>query len=206
MLAQLEELYAGSGLGFRKMSGYDPGVWSHLEPALRTAGWEVGTSSLMLRTETPTREANPDVEIRAVPPDAPDLESLYRTDGELDRGFELVRSQFDRLGGEYLVGYLDGRPASCTGWFVADRMARFRHVLTAPWARGRGCATTLIRHVQRHPTVRAQDGLVLLVSAEGPGGLYHRLGFRTVMPFWEARSGGSRHGATACRSRSRRAP
>ena len=127
MLAELEDLYGGLGLDFRKVSGYDPEVWLHLEPTLVAAGWQVWTSSLMLLTEASVREANPSVQIRAVGPDSPDLESLYRDEGELDRGFELARSQFSRLGGEYLVGYLDSRPACCTGWYVANRMARFRH-------------------------------------------------------------------------------
>ena len=187
MLAELEQYYAGLDVGFRKVSGYDPDVWGRLEPTPKSMGWEVWTSSLMLLSEESLRGKNASVEIRSVDPASPDLEALYRSDGDVDRGFRLAQSQFQRLGGEYLVGYIDGRPACCTGWYVANGMARFRHVLTAPWARGRGCATSLILHVQRHPTIRSQRGLAILVNADGPGGLYHDLGFRSVAQFWEAK-------------------
>lgn len=70
---------------------------------------------------------------------------------------------------------------------MTDRVARFRHVLTAPWARGRGCATSLILHVQGDPTVAAQDGLVIMVNPDGPVDLYRSLGFRHAMDFREAK-------------------
>lgn len=188
MLDELARKSSDRGLGFRKMSGYDPKVWRQLGPYLEARGWGVWTSALMLLSDEPEREPNPDVLVRSVGPDSPDLEGLYRTDGVLDRGFELARSRFERHGGAYLVGYLDGRPACCTGWYVANSMARFRHVLTAPWARLRGCATSLILHVQREPTVRSQDGLAIMVTPDGPVELYRSLGFRFAMDFWEAKS------------------
>lgn len=103
------------GLDFRKVSGYDPDVWRHLGPALADAGWSLWRSAVMVLSEEPTRKVNPDVVIRRVEPTSPDLEGLYRADGTLDRGFELARAQYGRLGGAYLVGQLDGRPACCTG-------------------------------------------------------------------------------------------
>lgn len=187
LLSDLERCYEDLDLGFRKVSGYEPEVWQHLGSTLRSNGWGVWTSTLMLHSETSRRQSNPTVEVRSVGPRSADLEALYRAGGVLDRGFALARAQFRRLGGEYLVGYLDGQPACCAGWYVADRVARFRHVLTAPWARGRGCATTLIHHVQQHPVVLRQDGLVILVTADGPQSLYSDLGFRHVALFWEAK-------------------
>ena len=178
---------APAGLGFRKVSGYDPTVWGHLEGGLAGLGWEVFKTSMMLHTESGSRAANPDVRVRVVDPWAKDLEALYRVDGVMDRGFELARSQSERVGGEYLVGYLGNRPACCTGWYEVDGVARFRHVYTAPWARGRACATTLIRHVQGHPRVRALDGLVIMVTPDGPQRLYQDLGFRRMATFWEAK-------------------
>lgn len=187
LVAELEVLYGGLNLDFRKISGYTPHVWEYLAPALESRGWRVWTSTLMLFSAPSERTSNPAVEIRRVEPRSSDLEILYREGETLDRGFELARSQYGRVGGAYLLGYLDGRPACCTGWYAVNGMARFRHVLTAPWARGRGCATTLVHHVQTDPRVTEQDGLVILVNDEGPGGLYRDLGFREVMRFWEAR-------------------
>jgi len=195
VLRELEVLYGSSGVGYRKMSGYAPGVWDALDPALTERGWGVWTNRVMLDREDARRPVNPDVQVSAVRPSSPDLESFYRADGTLDRGFELARSQATRVGGEYLVGYLDGRPAGCTGWFVRDGVARFRHVFTEPGARGSGVATTLIRHVQEHPEVVACDDLAILVGRGGPAELYEQLGFREVMRFWEAKTPGQEAGS-----------
>lgn len=189
LLSHLEKLYEPLGLAFRKTSGADPAVWAHLGPDLEARDWTVSRDALLLFTGTPVYQGNRELEVRSVGPDSEDLASLYTHDGRLDRGFELARSQFARVGGEYLVGYLEDGPACCAGWFPAVGLVRFRHVLTAPWARGRGCATRLIRHVQDHPEVRKRDGLVILVSAEGPRPLYEALGFRVAGWFWEARRG-----------------
>lgn len=186
LLGHVEASFEPLGLPFRKLSGADPAVWAHLGPALESRGWQVARDALLLFTGTPRYRGNPELEVRSVGPDSPDLARLYTNDGALDGGFRLARSQFDRVGGEYLVGRLEGRPACCTGWYAAEGLARFRHVLTAPWARGRGCATRLIRHVQDHPEVRQREGLVILVSAEGPRPLYEALGFRVAGWFWEA--------------------
>ena len=187
MLQELDRELADSGLKFRKVSGYDPVVWAHLEPVLQEAGWEIVTCSIMLHQTPSVRKSNPRVHVRSVDVSSSDLADLYCTDGELDRSFELERTQFRRVGGEYLVGYLDSQPACCTGWYVVNGVARFRHVFTAPWARNRGCATSLILHVQNHAEVRAQDGLVIMVNPEdGPETLYRELGFQHVAAFWEA--------------------
>ena len=188
MLEDLDREFAQAKLNFRKVSGYDPDVWAHLAPALRQQGWEVFRSTLMLHAARSTRSANPDVVVRSVDPYSEDLEIFYREDGVLDRGFELARCQFERLGGEYIVGFMDSKPAGCTGWYVSDGIARFRHVWTAPWARGRGCATSLILHVQTHPVVGSTDGLVILVNDDGPKSLYGDLGFREAAHFWEAKT------------------
>lgn len=187
MLAELDALYEPTGLEYRKVSGYDADVWSDLGPGLSDLGWSLWKTRLLVLRSAPRLEANPDVQVAVVPPESQDLEALYQSDDGLDRGFELARSQASRVGGEYLVAYLDGKPAGCTGWFSRYGVARFRHVLTAPECRSRGVATTLILHVQRHPTVMACDTLAIMVNEDGPDSLYERLGFRDVMEFWEAK-------------------
>ena len=174
------------GLNYRKISGHDPATWEYLAPELEKAGWSVMSSSFKLHREPSTRPVNQELEIRVVDPMSKDLESLYTRDGQIDGGFLLARAGSRRAGGEHLIGYSRGKPASCTGWFVVDRIARFRHVLTAPWARNRGYAGTLIQHVQLHQTVRTQDALVIFVSDDGPVALYEDLGFRTAGVMWDA--------------------
>ena len=191
MLEELEDLYRPTGLDFRKVSGYDPDVWSHLGPTLEDRGWRSWTTRLLVQKAESVRVPNPEVRVVSVPSDSPDLEAFYRDEDGLERGFVLARSQSARMGGEHLIGYVDGEPAGCTGWFVRDGIARFRHVLTAPVFRGQGVATTLIRHVQDHPAVAACDALAIMVGEDGPGPLYEQLGFRDVMLFWEAKSDGA---------------
>lgn len=187
MLQALDALYPPD-LAYRKVSGYSAEVWSHLEPALVDRGWGVWTTRILVHRRSAQKAPNPDVRIRAVPASSVELASFYQRDDGLDRGFELSRAQAARVGGEYLVGFLDGEPAGCTGWFVRGGIARFRHVFTSPSFRGRGVATSLIHHVQEHPAVVACDELAILVAHDGPGPLYERLGFREVMHFWEAKN------------------
>ena len=185
LLVAVEDLYAGTGLAFRKVSGHDPDTWDVLAPALEAAGWRVFRTAMKVHRAASSRPRSRDLEIRAVDARSPDLEALYTTDGQLDGGFAFARGESARLGGEHLVGYADGKPACCSGWYVVGGIARFRHVYTAPWARGRGYAGTLIQHVQAHSTVRAQDALVIFVGEDGPAPLYDALGFRTAGTFLE---------------------
>lgn len=186
MLHDLESLYS-PGFEYRKVSGYSVDVWSHLAPDLSHRGWGVWTTRLLLHRAESVKKSNTDVAIVTVPATSPDLASFYRTESGLDRGFEMARGQAARVGGEYVVGYLDGQPAGCTGWFSIGGIARFRHVFTAPAFRGRGVATSLIHYLQHHPEVEACDELAILVGEDGPGELYERLGFREAMLFWEAK-------------------
>lgn len=189
LLRALERLYEPTGLSYRKVSGYDPDVWSHLAPTLSDAGWGVWTTHLMLHRADSLRPPNGDVIVSAVPSTSPDLELLHQTEGSVDRGFELARRQSARMGGEHLVGYLAGKPVGRTGWFERNGVVRFRNVFTQPSARGRGVATTLIHHVQHHAAVQAADELAIMVNEDGPRRLYEELGFRRVMTFWEAKLG-----------------
>lgn len=169
------------------MSGTDPETWEHLAGALRELGWSAGPTFMMVHREPSARARNPELTVRAVGPESADLELLYTQDGVVDRGFLFARSAFPRTGGEYLVGYARGRPpACCSGWFAAGGVARFRHVLTAPWARNRGYAGTLIQYVQSHPQVRRRDALAIFTTPDGPVKLYEALGFRTAGLLWEA--------------------
>ncbi len=186
LLDAVEDLYAGTGLAFRKVSGHEPETWDSLAPRLEAEGWQVFRAALKVQRTAPTRPRSEDLQVRTVDARSRDLEALYTTEGQVDRGFSFARGESARLGGEHLLGYADGEPACCTGWYVVGRVARFRHVYTAPWARGRGYAGTLIQHVQSHPTVRAQDALVILVGEDGPAALYDALGFRTAGVLLEA--------------------
>jgi predicted GNAT family acetyltransferase len=127
-----------------------------------------------------------DLLIRAVDPYSADLEYLFTHDGVLDRGFLFERTQYNRIGGEYVVGYSRSEPVACAGWFPSGELARFRYIYTVPAARGRGFASTLIRHVVHALSVRQRKEVVIFVGEGGPDELYERLGFRTLGHFWSA--------------------
>lgn len=185
---ELDRLYAGLNLDFRKMSGHDDATLAALTPLFEREGWQVTRSRMTILSAPPVRPPNLAVRIRVVDALDPDLEAVAERgkDGSISRGFLYHRSQTGRTRGEWLVAYLDGKPAGSTGWSIAGGIARFRFIGTIETARGRGVATTLIRHVADHPAVRAADHLCIHVNDDGPVRLYEDLGFRTVGRMWEA--------------------
>lgn len=185
-LEELDRLYGGTRLQHRKISWHDPATTRELVPLLTRARWEIHGCRMMTWRAQPCRAVNLAVAVRVVDPFHPDLVALMTEMGRLDGGFAWHRSQTPRLGGEWLVAYLDGKPVGSTGWFAHGRMARYRFIGTEEGARGRGVATTLMRHVQDHPEVRRQDALVLHVGDDGPVRLYEDLGFRTVGRAYDA--------------------
>ncbi len=188
-LNELDRLYVGKPLGFRKLSGHDEGTLAVLEPVLSGRGWEFSRTLMMTLGAEPVISANPAVEVRAVDPFHPDLELQYTRKlerGTLDQGFAYYRTQQARLGGEWLVAYIDGKPVGTTYWFVVDRVAGFTWVGTLPEYRRRGVASSLILHVQNHPKVRAQDTLAISCNSEPTIRLYEKLGFRGIGWLWEA--------------------
>jgi len=91
-----------------------------------------------------------------------------------------ARSQELRFGGCVYLGYLDGSLAGTTGYYLVDGVARYRSAITSRPFRGRGVASTLIRHVQNQPAVRAADALTIAVRDSGPRSLYETLGFASA--------------------------
>lgn len=188
LFRELNRLYAGLNLGHRKISGHDEATLGVVAPIFKRERWELNCGRMTVLQAPPRRPANSTVRIRAVDPFDPDLEAVQerREDGTIDRGFLYHRSQTSRIGGEWLVAYLNDRPVGSTGWFISERIARFRFIGTVEAARGCGVATSLIRHVQDHPIVRRADHLCIHVNDDGPVRLYEDLGFRTVGRMWEA--------------------
>ncbi len=181
LLEHLEELYAPTGLPFRKISGHDRTTFETLRGPLTQRGWKLSVTWMMVFDRSPERPINPDIEIRAfdaTQPSLPDIDRLRTLeDGSVTSGHRFHRSQDARVGGEWLVGYLDGEPVSSTGWYVVGGVARFRRVMTMPEVQGQDAATTLIRYVQEHPIVREQDALTIHCGEDGPVRLYEQLGF-----------------------------
>jgi GNAT superfamily N-acetyltransferase len=180
LVAHVEALYEPTGLPFRKLSGHDPATFEHLRRPLTQRGWKLYVTWMMVFDRSPERPINPDIEIQAfdaTQASLPEVDRLNTEDGSVTSGHRFHRSQDARVGGEWLVGYLDGEPVSSTGWYVVGGVARFRRVMTMPEVQGQGAATTLIRYVQEHPIVREQDALTIHCGEDGPVRLYEQLGF-----------------------------
>lgn len=193
VVEEVERLYEGTGLAYRKVSGYDPVVWKYLGPELEARGWTVSREAMKVWRREPKGPPDTKLVVRDASPVSPDLETLFRNeDGSLDRGFVFEREEYARVGGQYFVGYHRGEPVSCTGWFSAGDVARYRYVYTIPSARGHGFASTLLRYVQKLPTVQDHEELAIFVAEEWPDTLYESMGFDTVGWFWSAfwREGG----------------
>ena len=186
LLKLLEDSYAAAGLDFQKISGHDAATYDYLVAELLPRGWAVKREWLMPLEAEPQRAVNAEIQVRVVDDNnIRDLDALHMEDGKLQRGYLFSSAQDQRIGGERLLAYLNGEAIGCTGWFVVDGVARFRSVYTVDHARKQGAATTLIRHIQEHPTVRAQDGLVIFCGEDGPVPLYEQLGFAKRHQMWQ---------------------
>ena len=187
LLQEIDQLYAGLGLGHKKISGHDLATYHNIEPELSTRGWQVQRTWVMLWQKEPIRPANPAIEIRVVDEtNLADLDSLHQGEnGQLQPSYLFHRAQDARVGGERIIAYIDGRPAASTGWHLLDGVVRYRHVDTQEWARKQGAATTMLHYVQQHPVVQAQDGLTIFCGEDGPISLYEQMGFVKQNFMWE---------------------
>jgi GNAT superfamily N-acetyltransferase len=186
MLQDLERLYVPAGVAFRKVVGHDPVTNEVLTRELPRFGWKCRPCLMMAWTgnqPVPT----PEIGVKSVDPYGEDLKAVLGGDGERDRGFEYHRSQWKRLGGEWLVGYLDGKPAGCTGWYEVGGVVRHRWVGTMEWARRQGVATALLQHIQGLPVVKEAKALTIFVDEEIENAkrLYEKLGFQAVGSMWQ---------------------
>jgi GNAT superfamily N-acetyltransferase len=188
LLAEVGAVYAGASRPFCKISGCDEATYAALKPELECRDWREASHVVMVWSAPPERAAEPAVEIEVIAAaDLAESESYLTFFEEKDMPMWRHLCRYEpRLGGEQLVGWLDGEPAGIAGWFVVDCVARFRTIVTKEKFRNRGVATALIRYVQEHPTVRAQEALVAMPYADRPFPrvFYERMGFRVVGRHW----------------------
>ena len=184
LLTSVEALYAPTRLNFRKLSGY---YSTEILPKLESLSWSVQRTWMLTHTRPPIRSINPNVTVRPVNPHAStDLDVISHHPDTNSDNEAFRRAQETRLGGEVIVGYLNGEPVGKTGWFVVNGVVRFRGVFTVPEARNKGVASAMIHYVQTHPNVLEQATLCIHVGEDGPLKLYESLGFIKQAQMWEA--------------------
>lgn len=189
MLAEVGALYAGAGMSFDNISGHDKATYAALKPQLESRGWRDVSHVVMVWETPPERAADSAVEIETIEADELSASASYLSffDKKSIPIWRYLCANAPRLGGEQLVGWLDGEPAGIAGWYVVDGVVRFRAIVTVDKFRNRGVATALIRHVQGHSVVRAQEALVIMTYADRdfPRIFYERMGFRVRGSYWK---------------------
>jgi len=179
-LSELEALYEGTGVSFRKLAFHHTPTAEHLIPTLVASGWDCQRAWMMILSDAPEIPANPQLSIRSVSFHSRELGRIYDDAEEL----RYRQAQDDRLGGETLIAEAGGVPVGTTGWFVVGGIARFRPVHTIPSYRRRGVATALIRHIIEQTKSHGIQQLCIQCSEHGPVSLYHGLGFKTQGEMW----------------------
>lgn len=135
-----------------------------------------------------------EIEIRAVRFDAPvaqqliqaalaDLGARYGGTGD---DTPVDATEFESPDGAFLVAYLAGEPVGCGGWrsHGADT-AELKRMYTAPAARGRGVARTVLAAVERSAREQGRKRVVLECGDKQPEAIamYSSAGYERIPNF-----------------------
>ncbi len=178
LLAELEKLYAPTGVSYRKIIGHDPDTFNVLEHELTKRGWIDEREWMLVHDRKPERPINLDVkieEMNAMGGEGREKEMMQAMPG-LERA-PYHKNSDKYLGGKLVFAVMDGKLVGTTGWYIVNSIARFRYVTTIEEARKRGVAGTMTQYIQQHPEVKAQEALCIFCSEDGPLRLYEELGF-----------------------------
>lgn len=114
------------------------------------------------------------VEVAALYGDDPDQPSSYTAE------------MFAPPGGQFLVGYLDGRPVGCAAYRRIDEgLAQAHRVFVRPAARGAGIARRLMEQVEVMAAEAGYDTLRLETGTLQPAAMrvYESLGYTPIPAF-----------------------
>ncbi|SIN37724.1 Acetyltransferase (GNAT) family protein [Micromonospora cremea] len=141
-----------------------------------------------------TLDAVSEIEIRVSRFDAPVAQQLIR-DALADLGARyggtgddtpVDAAEFEPPDGAFLVAYLAGEPVGCGGWrsHGADT-AELKRMYTAPAARGRGVARTVLAAVERSAREQGRKRMVLECGDRQPEAIamYTSAGYEQIPNF-----------------------
>ncbi|BCL16190.1 GNAT family N-acetyltransferase [Micromonospora sagamiensis] len=97
-------------------------------------------------------------------------------------------TEFEPPDGTFLVAYLDGEPVGCGGWRShgdTGEAAEVKRMYTAPAARGRGVARTVLAAVERSARERGRKRIVLECGDRQPEAIamYEAAGYERIPNF-----------------------
>ena len=137
-----------------------------------------------------------DLEIRSVPYLDETAQALVaRTLADLGERYDssgddtpVDPAEFDPPDGDFLVAFLDGVPVACAGWRSHGGdgvVAELKRMYTAPEARGRGVARTMLRAVEDAARKAGRKRLILECGSKQPEAiaLYESSGYARIPDF-----------------------
>ncbi|MEV4808257.1 GNAT family N-acetyltransferase [Micromonospora avicenniae] len=137
-----------------------------------------------------------EIDIRAVPFDSAVAQKLIRA-ALADLGARYGGSgdetpvdadEFVPPDGTFLVAYLDGEPVGCGGWRSHDvegDTAELKRMYTAPQARGRGVARTVLAAIERSALAHGRKRVILECGDQQPEAIamYASAGYERIPNF-----------------------
>ncbi|SBT37498.1 GNAT family N-acetyltransferase [Micromonospora narathiwatensis] len=137
-----------------------------------------------------------EIEIRARRFDAPESQALIRAAladlGERYGGSgddtPVDAAEFALPAGAFLVAYLDGQPVGCGGWRSHGddgATAELKRMYTAPAARGRGVARSVLTAVERSAREQGRERIILECGDRQPEAIamYTSAGYERIPNF-----------------------
>jgi ribosomal protein S18 acetylase RimI-like enzyme len=107
-------------------------------------------------------------------------------DDDPDWSSRLGAEVFAPPGGQFVVGYLDGRPVACAAYRrIDDELAQAQRVFVRPEARSVGIASRMMDHIEALATEAGYRTMRLETGVLQPAAItmYERLGYRQIPAF-----------------------
>lgn len=94
-------------------------------------------------------------------------------------------AEFDPPQGVFLLAWLDGAAVGCGGWRTEGEDAEIKRMYTAPEARGRGVARTVLTALEELARAAGRRRMILVTGYRQPEAiaLYESRGYRRIPKF-----------------------
>lgn len=154
-----------------------------VEARLLLEGYETGAEIVMAAAEPP-RGHPAVVDIRVLPADSPELETLVRAEHGADSTEPLTLIRRRGSAFTWHIAFADGRPIGHLSQRTTGALGYLESLFVLPEHRMRGVGTALLQHADT--TSRAAGATLTFLptwSADTPRHMYAKLGFEPVFAF-----------------------